>query len=180
MGAEQLVLAGQKIMPARIVGRERGAFDLQTDELAAGVAALVEVVGVDEPGQVVVGAVADGGEERGVGGVHDGLYRRGGSRERPVSSSARRHGALTRPRSPYGFNHFTNHSSAAARCSAVTLWPTPSATMIFNLSPAFAVLYAASALAIAIRAPSIGQLGSWSPLTISSGRPANRRIMLGQ
>ena len=71
--AEQFVLAGFQFGPPRVVARQPGPFDLDANELAARIAVLVEVIGVDEPGQVVIGRGADRPQKRGVVGVHNPL-----------------------------------------------------------------------------------------------------------
>jgi hypothetical protein len=74
VSAEQFVLAGFQFGAPRIIARQAGPLDLDAYELAARVAALVEVIGVDEPGQVVIGRGAGRPQERGVVGVHKPLF----------------------------------------------------------------------------------------------------------
>ncbi len=63
--------------------------------------------------------------------------------------------------------------------SVGVVWPESLATMILMWSSAWASWNAARAEAKAISAPGSGQLGSRSPLRISSDRFENRRSMLG-
>ena len=60
---QQIVFAVFQRLPTRIVGRQPGHLALDADELALRIARLLQVVGVDQPGRIVVRTGVDLGQQ---------------------------------------------------------------------------------------------------------------------